>query len=116
MTAVIGVPLSLTGGTGEPQQVFGELVSGNFFDVLGVKPLVGRTFLTDEDQAPGTHLVTVLSHNLWQTRFGADRSLVGGTVTLNNQSFTVVGVMPEGFKGANTIGGPALWVPYMTYR
>jgi hypothetical protein len=77
MTAYLGVPLSITGGTGEPQQVFGELVTGSFFDVLGVKALLGRTFLPEEDRTPGSHLVVVLSHNLWQMRFGGDRSVVG---------------------------------------
>jgi len=115
LTAAIAVPLNITGGTGEPQQIFGELVTGDFFEVLGVTPLFGRTFLPDEDRTPGADLVAVLGHNLWQTRFGADRSVVGRTVTLNNQSFTVIGVMPDGFKGANAIGAPAVWVPYMSY-
>jgi predicted permease len=115
LTARIGVPLSLTGGTGEPAQVFGEMVTANFFEVLGARPHLGRGFLPDEDRTPGSHLVTVLSHQLWQNRFGASPAMMGSTVTLNNQSFTVVGVMPEGFKGANAIGAPALWVPYMTY-
>jgi predicted permease len=115
LAAHAGVGVSVTGGGGNPEQIFGEIVTGNYFSVLGARPLLGRGFLPDEDQTAGSKLVTVLSYNLWQTRFGGDRSMVGQTVTLNNQAFTVVGVMPQGFKGTNTIGAPALWVPYMTY-
>ena len=66
------LPLSISGGTGEPEQIFGEIVSGNFFDVLGARPLVGRTFLPDEDKTPGARLVTVLGYGEWQKRFGGD--------------------------------------------
>ena len=116
MTAHTGLPLNISGGTGEPRQVFGEIVTGNFFTVLGAKPLVGRGFLPDEDATPGAQLVCVLGYGEWQTRYGGDPSIVGRTITLNGQPFTVVGVMPKGFKGTNAIGAPALWVPYMTYQ
>lgn len=116
LAAHAGLPLNISGGTGEPQQVFGEIVSGNFFAVLGARPLVGRGFLPDEDQTPGAKLVCVLGYGEWQKRFGGDPSIVGRTITLNGQAFTVVGVMPNGFKGTNAIGAPALWVPYMTYQ
>ena len=115
LTAHQFVPLSISGGTGEPEQIFGEIVSGNFFDVLGARPLVGRTFLPDEDKTPGARLVTVLGYGEWQKRFGGDPSLVGRTITLNGSAFTVIGVMPKGFKGTNSVGAPVLWVPYMTY-
>src|SRR5581483_5343726 len=115
LTAHAGLPLNISGGTGEPQQVFGEIVTGNFFSVLGAKPLIGRGFLPDEDQTPGAKLVCVLGYGEWQTRFGGDTSIVGRTISIDNQQFTVVGVMPKGFKGTNAIGAPALWVPYMTY-
>jgi len=111
-----GIPMSISGGTGEPQQIFGEIVSGNFFTVLGARPLLGRGFLPDEDQKPGEKLVCVLGYGEWQKRFGGDPSIVGREITLNGRKFTVVGVMPSGFKGTNTIGAPALWVPYMTYQ
>src|SRR5438874_9013841 len=110
-----GLALNISSGTGEPQQIFGEIVTGNYFGLLGAKPLIGRGFVADEDQVPGARLVTVLGYNMWQRRFGGDRSIVGRTITLNNQAFTVVGIMPNGFKGVNAIGTPALWVPYMTY-
>ena len=116
MTAHTGLPLNISGGTGEPQQVFGEIVTGNFFSVLGAKPLVGRGFLPDEDLTPGAKLVCVLGYGEWQKRYGGDPSIVGRVITLNGQPFTVVGVMPKGFKGTNAIGAPALWVPYMTYQ
>src|ERR1041384_3703390 len=95
VAAHTALPLNITGGTGEPQQVFGEIVSGNYFNVLGAKPLMGRGFLPDEDQTPGAKLVCVLGYGEWQTRFGGDPSIVGRTITLNGQRFTVVGVMPK---------------------
>ena len=111
-----GLPLNITGGTGDPQQVFGEIVTGNYFGVLGAKPSIGRGFLPDEDQTPGARLVCVLGYGEWQKRFGGEPSIIGRTISLNGQPFTVVGVMPKGFKGTNAIGAPAVWVPYMTYR
>jgi putative ABC transport system permease protein len=116
MAAHQGIPLNISGGTGDPQQVFGEIVTGNFFTVLGARPLLGRGFLPDEDKTPGEKLVCVLGYGEWQKRFGGDPSLVGRDIDLNGRKFTVVGVMPQGFKGTNAIGAPALWVPYMTYR
>ena len=115
ITGHVGIPLNITGGTGQPEQVFGELVTGNFFSVLGARPQVGRGFLPDEDQTPGAKLVAVLGYGEWQKRYGGDPSIVGRTISLNGNAFTVVGVMPKGFKGTNAIGAPALWVPYMTY-
>jgi len=110
-----GIPLNISGGHGDPAQVFGEIVTGNFFSVLGARPLHGRGFLPDEDKNPGEKLVCVLGYGEWQTRFGGDPAIVGKDVDVNNRKFTVVGVMPNGFKGTNAIGAPALWVPYMTY-
>ncbi len=110
-----GIPLNLSTANGEPQQVFGEIVTGSYFTVLGVKPAVGRTFSDDEDRNPGERLVAVLGYGEWQKRFGGDPAAVGRTLTVNGQAFTIIGVMPKGFKGTNAIGAPALWVPYMTY-
>src|SRR5919198_126505 len=115
VAAHTGIPLNISGGTGDPQQVFGEIVTGNYFNVLGAKPSIGRGFLADEDETPGAKLVCVLGYGEWQKRFGGDPSIVGRTISLNGQRFTVVGVMPKGFKGTNAIGAPAVWVPYMTY-
>ena len=86
MAAHIGIPLNITGGTGKPEQVFGEIVTGNYFTVLGARPLVGRTFLPDEDRQPGEKLVCVLGYGEWQKCFGGDPAIVGRTVTLNERS------------------------------
>jgi predicted permease len=98
-------------GTGEPEQINGLMVSGNYFDLLGVKAAQGRTFLAEEDKTPGTHPVIVLSHALWQRRFGGDPGIVGKTITLNSQGFTVIGVAPPGFRGTFAIGASDFWVP-----
>jgi predicted permease len=109
-----GLPLAFS-GKGEPAQIFGEIVTGDFFSVLGVEPVLGRAFLPDEDRVPGEKLVTVLSHAFWKERLGGEPDVVGQTVTLNGHAFTVVGVAPPGFKGVSAIGGPALWVPMMAH-
>lgn len=116
MAAYRNLSVALT-GDGEPAQLQGEIVSGNFFDLLGVRPAAGRFFLPDEDRTPGTHPVTVLSHALWQSRFGSDPGLVNRTVRLNGMSFTVVGIAPPQFKGLSVLDAPpALWVPMAMYR
>ena len=84
---------------GNNERVWGMLASGNYFDVLGVPPFLGRGFLPEEDQTPKSHPVTVLSYGCWQKRFGSDPSIIGKTVSLNNVVFTVVGVAPKGFVG-----------------
>ncbi len=107
--------VSLTRGeTSEP--VFGLVVSGNYFDVLGVKAAMGRTFMPHEDKTPGAHPVVALSHRLWQRRFGGDPNLVGKTISLNRHDFTVVGITPEGFTGTDLGPGPDLWVPMMMHE
>jgi predicted permease len=107
--------VSLTRGeTTEP--VFGLVVSGNYFDVLGVKAAMGRTFMPHEDKTPGAHPVAVLSHGLWQRSFGGDPNLVGKTISLNRHDFTVVGIVPEGFTGTDLGPGPDLWVPMMMHN
>jgi predicted permease len=111
------VPLSLTSG-GEPEQVFGELVTGNYFDVLGVRASVGSTFsfTAAEDEQLGAHPVVVMSDGLWKRRFGANPSIVGGTVELNRRRFTVLGVAPPRFRGVNAVGGPAFWLPVSNHK
>jgi predicted permease len=98
---------------GDPQRVFGQLVSGNFFDALGVRPILGRTFLPEEDKTPDAHPVVVFSHNFWQRRFAGDPSIVGRTVTLNGRAFTVIGVGPPGFRGTQPYLNLDLFVPMM---
>jgi len=96
---------------GDPMRVFGEVVSGNYFDVLGVGPALGRMFLHDEGTTPNRYAVVVLSYNFWERRFAGDRSVIGRTVTLNGRAFTVVGVAAKGFRGAEPYLNLDLWVP-----
>jgi predicted permease len=112
VAASLFAPLSLTSG-GEPEQVFGQVVTGNYFDVLGVSAAAGAafSFTPAEDEQLGAHPVVVLSDGLWKRRFGASHSVVGGVIELNRQRFTVLGVAPPGFRGVNALGGPALWLP-----
>jgi putative ABC transport system permease protein len=84
-------------GAGEPERLQGRIVSAEFFSTLGVKPLIGRDFLAEEDH-PGATPAAILSYGLWRRRFGADPSVIGKRITLNNQSFTVVGVTPPNFQ------------------
>jgi predicted permease len=85
---------------GEPIRVWGELVTPNFFDVLGVPIANGRGFLPSDAAAPGREPVAVLSDGCWRRVFGADPSAIGRAITLNGRAFTVVGVAPEGFRGS----------------
>jgi predicted permease len=105
------IPLNW-GGQAEPQQLNASLVSGNFFDVLGVKPYRGRTFIADGDKKIGGNPEVVLSYALWARRFGSDDKFIGQTITLNGTPYTVVGVTPPGFKGVVSLGRPdVLWIP-----
>ena len=83
-------------GTGNPEEVWGERVTTNLFTLLGVRPVMGRIFLPEEDK-PGGPRVVILSYGLWQRRYGGDATLVGKQILLNNESYTVVGIMPSGF-------------------
>jgi predicted permease len=96
-----------------PERVFVQLVTGNYFDVLGLRPAAGRFFLPAEDRIPGSGAVAVVGYGFWQRRLGGDPSAVGRTLTLNRVAFTIVGVAPEGFKGVTSIFGPDLWLPSM---
>jgi putative ABC transport system permease protein len=89
--------------------VQGQLVSGNFFSTLGVRPVLGRTFLPEEDRVPAPHLVIVLSHSFWQQRLGSNPAILGKTLTLNGADFTVVGVAPAGFTGIIVGNEPDFW-------
>jgi len=99
------------GGT---QLVTGEMVSGNYFSVLGITAALGRTFTQDEDVVPGRDLVAVLSHAAWQRRFGSDPGIVGRTIRLNGNPFTVIGVARPGFAGMFRGLQEEMWVPMMT--
>ncbi len=83
-------------GVGEPERLDGRRVSANLFDLLGVKPIIGRTFVPEEDK-PGTK-VAILNESLWKRRFGGDPSVIGRAITLNNESYTVIGVLPSSVR------------------
>src|SRR5438876_75308 len=87
---------NLTSAAGDPERVQSFLVSANFFDALGVKPALGRTFLPEEDQ-PGREDVAVFGFGLWQRRFAADPDMVGRSVQLDSRAYKVIGVMPKDF-------------------
>ena len=104
------VPLSLS-RSGANERVWGFEVSGNYFDVLGVNAIKGRTFHGEEDKTPLANPVAVLSYESWQKRFGGDPDVVGKDVLLNNHQFKVVGIAPPGFKGTELVYTPEIWLP-----
>ncbi len=105
-------PASVASG-GETERAAGELVTGNYFGVLGVPPALGRTLTASDDQAPGANPVAVLSHGYWKRRFGSDPGILDRSLTVNGQPFTIVGVAAASFEGIQA-GRPAdLFVPMM---
>src|SRR5262249_43833270 len=115
LVAYIETPFSLN-VDGANERAFGEVVSGNYFAVLGVKMALGRAFLPEEDKTPGAHPVIVISHKLWQSRFGGDPAIVGHSVKINGYSFTVVGVAEEKYSGLLRGLVADLWVPAMMMK
>jgi macrolide transport system ATP-binding/permease protein len=95
----------------DSQRIFGELVTGNYFQTLGLRPALGRFFLPEEDGNPGAHPVAILNYGTWQSRFGGASDIVGKTLRFNNVVFTVVGIAPPKFIGVNAIFGPDIWIP-----
>jgi predicted permease len=112
VAAYAGGRVLLAGGSSAPESLQAQMVSANFFDMLGASPALGRAFSLDEDNTPGAHPVVVLGYSLWQRRFGGDAGLVGRTITLNNLSYTVIGIAPRDFIGCDP-EVPDLWVPIM---
>jgi predicted permease len=98
---------------GQAERVNGELVTGNYFDVLGVRAHIGRTLTPDDDRTPGGHPVAVLSHNFWMRRFAGDPTVLNRTVSLNGLPMTIVGVAPAGFFGIVVGEEPDVMVPVM---
>jgi predicted permease len=98
---------------GQTERVTAEVVSGNYFEVLGVRPVLGRSLSPDDDRTPGGHPVVVLSHGLWTRRFGADSAILNQTVNVNGHPMTVVGVAPRGFGGFEVGSSADIFVPMM---
>src|SRR5215203_5748057 len=107
-----GVQMNVSYGD-QTERVRGELVSGNFFEVLGVRPWAGRLFTQDDDRIPGGHPVAVLSYTYWESRFNKDPNLIGKTILVNETPLTVLGVTPPGFYGINLSNNPDVRVPLM---
>ena len=107
MAASATASFNLT-GDGEPERVSAYSVTANFLPLLGVQPLLGRVFVPDEDR-PGANKVTVLSYQLWQSRYGGDRQIINRNIQLDGEKYTVVGVMPAGFQFLDN--EVRLWVP-----
>ena len=94
-------------------RVSAELVSGNYFDVLGVRPFAGRLLTADDDRNPGAHPIAVISYGFWERRFGKDPSIIGKTILANERALTVIGVAPPSFYGVYLANAPDIWVPMM---
>ncbi len=98
-------------GSDRTEVVTGQLVSWNYFQVLGIEPHIGRVFLPEEDQTPGTHPVAVISYRMWRNVFGSDPEILGRTVHINDYPFTVIGVAPQEFRGLSVVLATEVWVP-----
>ena len=98
---------------GQTDRASGEVVSGNYFDLLGVRPALGRVFTQDDDRVPGAQPVVVLSHSYWTRHFGGDPSVLNKVLLINNVEMTVVGVSQPGFTGVQVGKTPDLFVPMM---
>jgi predicted permease len=94
-----------------PQRAFGQMVSANFFSLLGVRPIKGRFFLPEEDVGRGAHPVAVLGEAAWRTMFGGDQAILGRPIVLNGRSYTIIGIAPGEFRGIIPLIQPTLWVP-----
>jgi ABC-type antimicrobial peptide transport system permease subunit len=98
---------------GKTEEAHGDLVSGTFFDVLGVKPVVGRLFTAEDDVTPGAHSVTVLGYSYWKRRFGARPDVIGESLLVNGHPMTIIGVSARGFQGVEVGDFVDVYVPLM---
>ncbi|MGD0436915.1 MAG: ABC transporter permease [Bryobacteraceae bacterium] len=103
-------PVALSQG-GKNTHLWGDEATGNYFDVLGVRPFLGRAFTPDDDRRGSPSAVIVLSYSAWHNRFAADPNIAGKTAKLNGLDYTIMGVMPKGFFGTEIILTPEFWVP-----
>jgi predicted permease len=106
---LFGANLAYKGQT--PLSVEGMLVSGGYFNILGLRPALGRLLTPEDDRTIGGHFVTVLSHRYWETRLGSDPGVLNQTLVVNGQSMTIVGVAPKGFDGTTLGARPSVFVP-----
>lgn len=95
--------------SGKEQQVLGQVVNANLFDVLGVQPVLGRDFSAEEDVSPKP--VAIISYALWSRQFGKDPQILGTAIQLNQQEYNVIGVMPSSFHDVGVLGSPDVWIP-----
>src|SRR6266851_9574640 len=109
------IPASMS-AEGQTDRISAELVSGNYFQVLGVQALIGRTLTPDDTRVPGAQPVAVLSNGFWRRRFGSDPGIVGKTIRLDGHPMTVVGITPAGFQGTEVGVSPDVRVPITMYR
>jgi predicted permease len=115
VTARIGNVFSV-GEAPNTARVWGEMVSGGFFDMLGVKPEAGRFFSgAERDDAQNAHAVVVISHTYWKVHYRADRSAIGASLRINHTPFTIIGVAPEGFHGTRSGLDDEIWMPLTMY-
>lgn len=110
MAAVDGASLAVS-GEGGAESLSTEVVTRDYFEALRAEAALGRTFLPEEHAEPDARPVAVISHGLWERRYGLDPSAVGGDLVVNDRPLTIVGVMPEGFQGTNLATGTDLWIP-----
>ena len=101
------------GGADDVELVWGEPVSSNYFDVLGVRAWRGRMFLPEEGEVPNRNPVVVIGHGLWQRRFAADPAVIGKPIRINNQQLTVIGIAPPEYTGMMSGWASEIWVPAM---
>jgi predicted permease len=114
LTLAVMRPVAATlGADSRNDRVWGQLVSGNYFEMVGLRPETGRLLTPDDDRKPKGHPVVVISDRLWNRRFGGDPAIVGRTVLLNTQPYTVIGVTPPGFRGLDTTLAFDVWMPVM---
>jgi predicted permease len=99
-----------------PSRVWSLQVTGNFFDVLGIRPHLGRLLHGSDDQGPDSAPYVVLSYPYWQTQFNGDRAIIGRVVRINKQPYTIIGVAPQGFRGAVTIYSPDVFLPVVDQK
>jgi putative ABC transport system permease protein len=98
---------------GQSERAVGEMVSGNYFETLGVQPFLGRLIGPQDDRTPGAHPVAVLGYGYWRRRFGSDPAVVGKDILLNNNAIRVIGILPPGFYGTEMARNPDIRVPMM---